>query len=325
LDAAGDHSCWTWLRSCRINGGTGVRGRGAGTWTLLAPVPAPTEGMSVAHVCNVIVAAYGFSPVSGDTALTRLYNIATNTWSRGAAAPGGPSSEGTAVAHGNSIYALGGPDGTQNHMNHMNHRYTPAANTWTVLASMPTGRTGLAAAVIGDAIFAIGGRKAIGGPCSGQPLATVERYSIASNTWTTVAPLPARRSDIGAIGHGGKIYVFGGCMNGASTASHEVDIYNPVTNTWANGAPMPTARAGFYGVGMVGDNIYVMGGINAAGRPSAANEVYNIAHHTWSKATPMRHPRGEMGVTSHGGRIFTVGGALPAFGTSVRTNDSFRP
>jgi N-acetylneuraminic acid mutarotase len=127
------------------------------------------------------------------------------------------------------------------------------------------------------------------------------------------------------IGHGGKIYVFGGCTNGVSSVSHAVEIYNPVTNTWAKGAPMPTARAGFYGVGIVGGNIYVMGGINAAGRPSRANEVYDIAHNTWSKATPMRHPRGEMGVISHGGRIFTVGGALPAFGTSVRTNDSFRP
>ena len=293
-----------------------------GTWTSLAPVPAPTEGMSVAHVGNVIVAAYGFNRFSGDTNLTRLYNIATNTWRRGAAAPGGPSSEGTAVAHGGSIYALGGRDGTQNHMN---HRYTPATNTWTVLPPMPTGRTGLAAAVAGDAIFAIGGRRDTGGPCSGRPLARVERYSIASNTWTKAAPLPARRSDIGAIAHGGRIYVFGGCANGASTVTHAVEIYNPVTNTWAKGAPMPTARAGFYGVGIVGGNIYVMGGLNAAGRPSRANEVYNIAHNTWSKATPMRHPRGEMGVTSHGGRIFTVGGALPAFGASVRTNDSFRP
>jgi N-acetylneuraminic acid mutarotase len=294
----------------------------AGTWRSLAPVSAPTEGMSVAHVGNMIVAAYGFSPAAGDTNLTRLYNIATNTWSAGAAAPGGPSSEGTAVAHGGGIYALGGRNGTQNHMN---HRYTPATNTWTVLAPMPTGRTGLAAAVAGDTIFAIGGRRNIGGPCSGQPLAKVERYSIAHNTWTAAAPLPARRSDIGAIAHGGKIYVFGGCTNGFSTVSHAVEIYDPVTNTWAKGAPMPTARAGFYGVGIVGGNIYVMGGINAAGRPSAANEVYNIAHDTWTKATPMRHPRGEMGVTSHGGRIFTVGGSLPAFGASVRTNDSFRP
>jgi len=325
----------TWTRRVIIPAGLGgvlaaslaapaLASHHAGTWRSLAPVPAPTEGMSVAHVGNVIVAAYGFSPasISGDTNLTRLYHIATNTWSAGAAAPGGPSSEGTAVAHGGSIYALGGRNGTQNHMN---HRYTPATNTWTVLAPMPTGRTGLAAAVVGDAIFAIGGRKAIGGPCSGQPVGTVERYNIAANTWTTAAPLPARRSDIGAIAHGGKIYVFGGCTNGFSTVSHAVEIYNPVTGTWAKGAPMPTARAGFYGVGIVGGNIYVMGGINAAGRPSAANEVYNIAHNTWSKAAPMRHPRGEMGVTSHGGRIFTVGGALPAFGASVRTNDSFRP
>jgi hypothetical protein len=65
--------------------------------------------------------------------------------------------------------------------------------------------------------------------------------------------------------------------------------------------------------------------VATTGRPSAASEVYNIAHNTWTKTTPMRHPRGEMGVTYHGGRIITVGGSLPAFGASVRTHDSFRP
>ena len=293
---------------------------GGGTWNSLAPVPAPTEGMSVAEVGNLIIAAYGYS--SGDTDLTRIYNISANTWSSGPAAPGGPSSEGTAVAHGGSIYAIGGRDGTQNQMN---NRYTPASNTWTQLAPMPTGRTGLAAAVVGDSIYAIGGRSAPDGPCTGGPMDTVQRYDITTNTWTTVAPLPTARSDTGAIAHGGKIYVFGGCTLGASTASSEVDIYDPATNTWSTGAPMPTPRAGFYGVGIVGDSIYVMGGLDSSGSPSAANEVYNIASNSWSVATPMADPRGEMGVTSHGGQIFTLGGALPAYGTSVDTNDSFKP
>jgi hypothetical protein len=39
----------------------------------------------------------------------------------------------------------------------------------------------------------------------------------------------------------------------------------------------------------------------------------------------MLHPRGEMGVASHGGRIYTVGGSLPAYGNSVDTNDVFTP
>ncbi len=275
--------------------------------------------MSTASVGNQIIAAYGYS--SGDTNLTRIYNIASNSWSFGSPAPGPASSEGTAVSHGDSMYALGGRNGAGND----NNRYAPATDTWTVLAPMPTARDGLGAAVVGDGIYAIGGRPQTAGPCTGfgSEIATVERYDIPTNTWSTVAQLPSARSDVGAIDHGGKIYVFGGCAGGVPT--NEVDIYNPVTDTWSLGTPMPTARAPFYGVGIKGDGIYVMGGENAFGAPSAANEVYDIAHNSWSSATPLPHPRGEMGVASHGGRIYTVGGALPGFGSSQATNDVFKP
>lgn len=298
--------------------------KGSGTWTPLAPVPAPTEGMSTANVGNLIVAAYGYGPFSGgDTNLTRIYNIAHNSWSFGSPAPGPASSEGIAVSHAGSIYALGGRNGAGSD----NNRYTPASDTWTVLAPMPTARDGLGAAVVGDSIYAIGGRSQTFGPCTGfPPLATVERYDIATNTWTTVAPLPTPRSDIGAIDHGGKIYVFGGCTGfGPGTVSNEVDIYDRNTNLWTLGAPMPTARAAFYGIGIKGDSIYVMGGEDATGAPSPANEVYDVAHDSWSTATPLPNPRGEMGVASHGGRIYTVGGALPGFGSSQDTNDVFKP
>ena len=296
---------------------------GGGTWTPLAPVPAPTEGMSTANVGDLIVAAYGFSSFSGDTNLTRIYNIAGDSWSLGSPAPGPASSEGIAVSHADSIYTLGGRNGAGND----NNRYTPASDTWTVLAPMPTARDGLGAAVVGDSIYSIGGRSQTFGPCTGfLTLGSVERYDIATNTWTTVAPLPTPRSDIGAIGHGGKIYVFGGCTSfGAGTVSNEVDIYDRTTNLWTLGAPMPTARAAFYGIGIKGDSIYVMGGEDATGAPSSANEVYNVADNSWSTATPLPHPRGEMGVASHGGRIYTVGGALPGFGSSQSTNDLFQP
>ena len=58
-----------------------------GTWKSLAPVPCPTEGMTVGGVGNLIIAAYGDCSSSGDTNLTRIYNISKNSWSSGADAP----------------------------------------------------------------------------------------------------------------------------------------------------------------------------------------------------------------------------------------------
>jgi N-acetylneuraminic acid mutarotase len=281
--------------------------------------------MSVAAVGGLIIAAYGES--GGDTTLTRIYDVNSNTWRFGATAPTGPSAEGAAVAVDGNMYALGGRgEGDQNQMN---NRYTPSSNTWRELALMPTGRTGLGAAHVGDFIYAIGGRTETDGPCTGGPLATAERYSIATNTWATVAPLPTARSDIGAVAYNGKIYVFGGCTGASEGDSFPVSstvyIYDPGTNTWSTGASMPTARAGFYGVAVINGNIYVMGGLDSSGDTSSANEVYHIATNSWSTATPMIDPRGEMGVVSVGGQVFTVGGALPAFASEVDTNDAFRP
>lgn len=293
-----------------------------GTWTSLAPLPTATEGLSAGSVDNLVVGAYGFKQGTGDSDQTVVYNIASNTWRTGSTAPGGPSSEGIGVSKGHYFYALGSRDFPQEHMN---NRYDPKTDTWTQLAPMPTGRGGLGAAVVDNSIYAVGGRVG-GSPCQGaSALDTVERYDIKTNTWTTAAPLPTPLSDIGVIAHGNRIYVFGGCTS-AHTVVNTVYIYDRKTDSWSQGAPMPTARAAFYGVGIKGDRIYVMGGQSGPSGPvSSANEVYSISHNSWSTDTPMPHPRGEMGVASHGGRIYTVGGGIPAYGTPQDTNDVFKP
>ncbi len=292
------------------------------TWTALQPVPSPTEGMQTGVVGDKIIAAYGFSPSSGDTNLTRIYDIDHDTWSFGSPAPLPVRSEGTAVTHGGEFYAIGGrPVGL---VGSNLERYTVATDTWVSLSPMTIPRAGLAAAVVGNSIYAIGGRST-NAPCSGGELADVERYDIATDMWMPVAPLPTAMSDLAAVEKGGKIYAFGGCA-GSASFSDQVLVYDPSTDTWTNSTPMPRARAAFYQVGVKGDNIYVMGGMNPflVTRPEV--DVYDVAHDSWTTlAMPMLHPRGEMGVVSHGGRIYTVGGAHPALGTSADNNDVLKP
>jgi len=296
---------------------------GQGTWTSLAPVPAATEGMSVGGSGRQIIAAYGFSPGSGDTDLTRLYNIKTNTWGFGLAGPGGPSSE---ESYGETFedgffYVIGGRTGgtPRNDL----RRYDPISNTWTVLAPMPTARAGAAAAFIDDALFVIGGRMATGGPCTGPALSVVERYDIKTNTWSTVASLPTHRSDLAAVRHEGKIFVFGGC-DGFGNFTNEVDEYRPRIDTWTLRTPMPTRRASLVAGQACGDDVFAIGGFTG-GPPLSVNEVFDISDDSWSTAAPMPTPRGEAGVHSHRGRVFVVGGSQPAFGASVNANEVFKP
>src|SRR5258708_28724312 len=298
---------------------------GQGTWTTLANVsPSATEGMTVGGIGQVIVGAYGFSPspVPGNTNQTRLYNINTDSWSTGLAAPlparaGAASGETT---HGGFLYVIGGESST-GVLSDL-QRYDPVMDMWTTLMPMNTARAGAAAAVIDDGIFVIGGRQSTSGPCSGGPyLTTVEKYDIDTDTWSPVAQLPSARSDLAAVAHGGKIYVLVGCSDTGVTK--EVDMYDPQTNTWTTGlASMPTARASLV-AGHSGDNVYAIGGTDGVSA-SNTNEVYDVAHNSWSNAS-MTTARQGAGVSSHGGRIYVFGGGPPSNRTSRKCQRGVQP
>lgn len=302
-----------------------VAGPGS-SWTTLAPVPAVfggVEGMSVAQVGGEVIAALGYDRGAGDTNRLRIYDIAGNSWSFGADAPGF-SSEGAGTAHGGLFYTLGGrgPFGARADI----WAYDPETDTWdATLAPMTHGRSGLGVAVVGNAIYAIGGRLGTGGPCSGAPLASVERYDIDTDTWSAAATLPSPRSDLAAAVVGGKIYVFGGCTSSVDIL-RAVDVYDPTTDTWSTApADMPTARAAMYSVATKGQTVYVIGGWDGIGTGLHTNEAYSVSGDSWSAALPMPTRRGEAAAVGHGGRIYVMGGAQPAFGTSVDANEAFKP
>jgi len=282
--------------------------------------------MTVGGAGQVIVGAYGFSStLAANTNQTQLYNISSNTWSAGAAAPLPVRSDAAygETTHGGFLYVIGGGNGTA--LSDV-ERYDPVLDSWTTLAPMPTARAGAVAAVIDNGIFVIGGRLSTSGPCSGGPyVGTVEKYDIDTNTWTTVAPLPNPRSDLAAVAHGGKIFVFGGGTGtpSAPSVTNEVDMYDPQTNTWTTLAPMPTARASLV-AGHSGNLVFAMGGTNGASALNV-NEVYDISGNSWSTNIPMPTARQEAGVHSHGGRVYVVGGSTPAFGSSSNANEVFKP
>jgi N-acetylneuraminic acid mutarotase len=298
-------------------------------WTAKAPVPsigAGVEGMAVGATSpTLIVAAYGFdNGIFGDTNATRLYHVDTDSWTSGTTAPLPVRSEEGSVVVGGSLYAVGGRTALSTPLSDVD-RYDPGTNSWTVLANMPTARAGVGVAATGGVIYAIGGRSGPVGPCSGGETATVEAYNIATNTWTTVAPLPSARSDVGAMAVGGKVYAFGGCT-AAGGAMSDAEVYDPVTNTWSPRAPLPTAAAGFYGLAFADQEspeVYIVGGEGAGATPLSITQVYKVAFDVYDlNEPPLLTPRAEMGVTAAGNFIYAIGGARPCCGTSSNANEA---
>ena len=137
---------------------------------------------------------------------------------------------------------------------------------WIAKAPMPTARYALAAAVVNDKIYAIGGRSD-----NGAFLSTNEEYDPSTNTWTTKAPMPTAKAVLAAAVVNNKIYAIGGFSdNGAVLYTNEE--YYPSTNTWTTKAPMPTARYAL-DAAVVNDKIYAIGGISGA--VLSVNEEYD--------------------------------------------------
>src|SRR6185436_721417 len=90
-----------------------------------------------------------------------------------------------------------------------------------------------AAASTGDAIYVIGGYNDL----TFTPVATVYRYDVDDDVWTSVAELPQARGALAAAVIDGKIYAAGGVPGG-----RDLTVYDPATNSWTTRAPMPTAR-----------------------------------------------------------------------------------
>jgi len=140
-----------------------------------------------------------------------------------------------AAAVNGKIYAIGGlAAGLAASFNRLNtvEVYDSNSNSWSTVASMPTARDSLAAAVLNGKIYAIGGFS------SNTPLDTVEVYDPVSNSWTTssaiggspgtVVPMPTARWGLAAAAVNGKIYAIGG-INTMGQYVNTVEVYDPIS------------------------------------------------------------------------------------------------
>lgn len=155
------------------------------------------------------------------------------------------------------------------------------SNTWTALAPMSTPRNHHSITAVDGKIYAIGGR--VGSCYSNGWSSNVwmnEAYDIATNTWTTRAPMPTARSGTGIAVIDKQIHVLGGegwvDDFGGVFRAHEV--YDPATNTWSRAARMLTPRHGFAATEL-GKTIYAVSGVNNAGGAGtlsvvAVNEIF---------------------------------------------------
>lgn len=164
-------------------------------------------------------------------------------------------------------YVFGGLDASGNILDSAekfaNTYSIPAASVWVSIASMPTARFGVAAAFdnIG-AIYTFGGGVVND---SVSVSANVYRYTISTDSWSEMAPMPIPTRDAAAArAVNGKIYVFGGLSAAGVIAN--VQVYDTVSNAWTVETALPSPVRGAAAVyDAATASLYVIGGEDANG------------------------------------------------------------
>jgi N-acetylneuraminic acid mutarotase len=295
-------------------------------WQTRAPLPEANSEIAVAELNGKIYVIGGYPSSRVVAATVQVYDSATDSWSLTAPLPL-PLHHTMAASANGKLYVVGGeaagsgatlgnaPAGGAGFVDFV-FEYDPAVATWTRKASMPTARSGGAAAVIDGKIYVAGGR-----PPRGSDFAV---YDPAADRWTVLPPLPTQRNHLAAAAIGGKVYVAGGRFGGGvgSEMTGALEVYDPATNRWERKASLPSPRAGVNGITAQGC-LYVFGGEGNDADPRgifAELEVYSPAEDRWQKLEPIPTPvHGVTGAAVIDGWIHLPGGGTSRGGSSGST------
>lgn len=172
---------------------------------------------------------------------------------------------------------------------------------WQLARSMSQRRSYIAAAQVGDLLYAAGGM--VGE--SGRPLATFQRFDPAANSWTGLQRLPEPVSAAAAAAIGPTIYVVGGQGLGRATG-RQLWAYDTGRPGWRTLAPLPEPRFNHSAVAL-GGSLYVLGGFSF-GEEHDEVYAYDPSADRWAPATRLPQPMHAFGAVAFRGEIWVIGG-----------------
>lgn len=185
--------------------------------------------------------------------------------------------------------------------------------TWHKVASAPTARTEVTAAVLQDKIYVMGGFAPLrfGNLLKLSVSDAVEAYDPARDRWQTAAPLPRPVHHAAAVVVNGRLFVFGGFAAGLTSVWKPVNTvfeYLPQENRWLQRRPMPTARGALAAADLQG-KIFVIGGYDGQ-KSLAVVEVYDPLTDSWQPAPSLSVPRDHLAAAALDGKVYAIGGRV---------------
>ncbi len=272
----------------------------ANSWTTLAPMPDSLSLMASAVYyppTNKIYVFGGEDAVSGvNTNATRIYDIASNSWSAGAPMPDVRSFMGSGYNSANGkIYLVSGYNtGTVDSAQPDTWEYDPVANTFTSKAMFPHPAGGMASGFVNGVLYVAGGRDA-----SNTVINLNWAYDPVADSWTAKANMPGSNNNVAGSGvaldhlwafgggnpfgpgaHGSSKAAFARPLNPANIKNKTLIpltttstyLYDPATDSWSSTSNMNVLRS-FPSGAAIGAKLIAAGGYNGASTVASAETL----------------------------------------------------
>jgi N-acetylneuraminic acid mutarotase len=291
---------------------------GAYGWSAVAALPQRAYGPGVTADANFVYAAGGYAFGPGALDQFVRYSPAANTWTPLMPLPA-PAYVTSAVYANGKVYVFGGQDASNTVVNNT-RIYNIASNTWSAGAPMPDVRQQMGAGYYNGKIYLVGGYSGTNVDVA-HTMNQTWVYNIASNSWSTLAPLPSALGGPASQVVGSHLYIIGG-RDPNNIALNTVYDYSILANTWTTRSPMLSAT-NVAGSALYHGKIWVMGGgapflstsqsVPDANQPQAVEttnftQIYNPATDTWSLGPAQVYPRSFQGAATTQGVVVSVGG-----------------
>lgn len=256
------------------------------TWTAGAPTPIsprPLHHFQPVVVDGLIFAVMAYTGQccgTDETGATHvyIYDPVLDLWMTGPEIPANRRRGSTGVVqHNDTLYIMGGLQFGHGAASTLVYdffdSYNPYTNTWAVLPDKPRPRDHFGAAIVGDKIYAAGGRDTgPGNGLQGDTISAVDVYDISDNQWTTLtsAPIPTERGGTAIATLDNDVIVIGGERTDQSLAFDTVEALDTTTNQWQTLDSLNAARHGTTAA-VCNGTVWVAGGSPVKGGGSMIN------------------------------------------------------
>ncbi|XP_076435916.1 kelch-like protein 26 [Babylonia areolata] len=140
-------------------------------------------------------------------------------------------------------------------------------------------------------------------------LDSVEVYSVKSNVWEELLPLPSPTHSLAAAVHAGKIYLSGGVSGQDRQTTNSFVCFDPAARAYQVLPGMMYARR-LHDMVSLGDKLFVLGGIPKTGVPLYGQipiESYTVSTRQWTMLTSTLSGRSIGHYTNFEGQILALG------------------